>query len=156
MTLSDFARRVLAVPIERRRERRIVAVGGGRLALLELRLRPHIRAHRTFRFWMAVILRLPRSSGTCSARHDSLRYREICPLTRKGWGRFVSAIADSYHKGNRMATLIAFYRFEPRATRTRARIASAVATRFGRGDNRCNRDPLCWRFCVEEWNTRPM
>ena len=42
--LSVFARRVLAVPVERRREGGVVLVGHRRFLLLELRLRPHIRS----------------------------------------------------------------------------------------------------------------
>jgi hypothetical protein len=42
--LPELANRVLSVPIQRRRERRVVAVALGRLLLLELSLRPDIGA----------------------------------------------------------------------------------------------------------------
>ena len=44
--LAQLARAVLAVPVERGRERRVVAPGRGRLLLAELRLRADVRAHR--------------------------------------------------------------------------------------------------------------
>jgi hypothetical protein len=45
---TELARRVLAVPVEGGRKRRVVPVGRRRLLLLELRLRPDVRAQEGF------------------------------------------------------------------------------------------------------------
>ena len=60
--LAALARRVLPVPVERGRERRVVAVGLRRLALPELRLRPDLGPQQRL-LLMAVALRPPSLPG---------------------------------------------------------------------------------------------
>src|SRR3972149_1939109 len=55
--LAQLAGGVLAVPVERGGERRVVPVGGRRLLLPELRLRPDVGAHGARRLLGAVGLR---------------------------------------------------------------------------------------------------
>ena len=75
--LPELARGVLAVPVERRGERRVVPVGGRRLLLPELRLRAHLGAHRALGVVVGVALgdaprpRRPPSAGLTAHRCES-------------------------------------------------------------------------------------
>src|SRR5207302_1674995 len=85
--LALLPRRVLTVPIERRRQGRIIPVRDRRLLLLERRLRPHVGTHRTLRLGML--------KGLIPGRRR-LRPRRLLPRHRRRPSGCPSTQSDHY------------------------------------------------------------
>ena len=87
MTFALFSRRILAIPVERRRKRGVVAIGDGRFFLLELRLGANVGPHRAIRLRMLIALRLMRWACRLGSWHFVERpLRSITSSFFKPWG----------------------------------------------------------------------